>query len=129
MSAIKVIVFIPRAADKWLKLESLQTEKLQFLMIGNISLIEKLSSGTHKFLKLEFSIWFNKICSSLFFPVAKKNLHFFIFEIFDITFKKVLEGILFVGPEPPIPKSIFVSFLSILNFFRLRDTHLVKKLL
>ena len=77
------------------------------------SLIEKLSKGIQRFLNLEFSISFNIICSSLFLPVARKNLHFLIFDIFSITLKNILAGILLVGPEPPIPKSIFISFLLI----------------
>ena len=35
MSAIRVIVFIPRAADKWLKLESLQIATSQFFINVN----------------------------------------------------------------------------------------------
>ena len=35
--------------------------------------------------------------------------------IFFITFKNVFAGILLVGPDPPIPKIIFVSSLFILN--------------
>ena len=34
----------------------------------------------------------------------------------SITSKNILDGILLVGPEPPIPKSIFNSLLLILNF-------------
>ena len=30
--------------------------------------------------------------------------------------KNIFAGTLFVGPEPPIPKSIFVSSLLMLNF-------------
>ena len=45
---------------------------------------------------------------------------FLIFDIFSITFKNVLAGILLVGPEPPIPKRIFISFLSILVFLFIR---------
>ena len=66
-------------------------------------------------LYLETNISFNKACSSEFLPVARKNLHFLISEIFSITLINVAAGILFVGPEPPIPKSIFVSFLLIWN--------------
>ena len=116
MSDISVIVFIPSAADKWLKLESLQIDTLQFLIIGKVSLIKKLSKGTQRFLYLDCKISFNIICSSLSLPVARKNLHFLISEIFLITLKNVFAGTLFVGPDPPIPKSIFISFLSILNF-------------
>ena len=39
-----------------------------------------------------------------------------IFDKFSITFKNIFAGILLVGPEPPMPKSIFISSLFILNF-------------
>ena len=116
MSAIRVIVLTPKAADKWLKLVSLQIDKLQLLIKGKISLIDKLSRGLQRLSNLELSISFNIICSSLSFPVAKRNLQLLIFDIFSITFKNVLAGILLVGPEPPIPKRIFISFLFIWNF-------------
>ena len=54
MSAIKVIVLIPKAADKWLKLESLHIDKLQHFIIGKVSLIERLSKGIQKFLNLVY---------------------------------------------------------------------------
>ena len=84
--------------------------------MGNISFIDKLSRGTQRFLNLDCNISFNRICSSLFFPVARKNLHFLISDIFLITSRNIFEGILLVGPEPPTPKRIFVSFLFIFNF-------------
>ena len=48
--------------------------------------------------------------------LIKKNLLFLKLYIFSITDKKVLEGTLFVGPEPPIPKRTFCSLVSILKF-------------
>ena len=33
-----------------------------------------------------------------------------------MTDKNIFDGTLLVGPEPPIPKSIFVSSLLMLNF-------------
>jgi len=94
----------------------IQIDKLQFFIIGKVSLIEKLSKGKQIFLNLEFNISFNIICSSLFLPVARKNLQFLVFDIFSITDKNIFDGTLLVGPEPPIPKSIFVSSLLMLNF-------------
>ena len=67
-------------------------------------------------LNFDPSISFKIICSSLFFPVARKNLHFLTFEILSIKLINILGGTLFVGPEPPIPKSILISFLLILYF-------------
>ena len=116
MSAISVIVLTPRADDRWLKLESLQIEILQFFIMGKVSAIDRLSKGIHLSLNFEFNISFKIFCSSFPFPVAKKNLLFLELYIFYITVKKVFEGTLLVGPEPPIPKSMFCSFLSILNF-------------
>jgi hypothetical protein len=58
---------------------------------------------------LNYIFDFKIFCSSSFFPVAKKKLAFFKIIIFFITDKKVLEGILLVGPEPPIPRSILSS--------------------
>ena len=45
VSAIRVIVFTPKAAEKCPNPVSLQIETLQLLIIGNISLIENLSRG------------------------------------------------------------------------------------
>ena len=104
------------AADKWLKLESLQIDKLQFFIIGKISFIGKLSKGTQWSLNFDCNISFKIICSSLFWPVAKKNLHFLIFNILSIKAKNILAGTRFVGPEPPIPRRILVSSLLIWNF-------------
>ena len=56
MSAISVIVLIPRADDKWLKLESLQIEMSQFFITGKVSVIDKLSKGIHLSLNFEFNI-------------------------------------------------------------------------
>ena len=113
MSAIKVIVFIPRAAERWLKLESLQIDKLQFLIIGKVSLIDKSSKDIQKSLYPDFKISFNISCSSLFLPVAKKNLHFLFSYIILITPINIFAGILFLGPDPPIPKRILNSSLLI----------------
>ena len=86
---------------------------MQLFINGKISLIDKLSRRVQKFLNLDCKISFNISCSSFVLPVARKNLEFFIFEILSITLKKVFAGILFVGPEPPMPKRMFVVFLSI----------------
>ena len=75
MSAIKTIVLIPSPDDRWLKLESLQIEASQFLIIGRVSLILSSSKGTHLSLNFVSSISFKIYCSSLSLPVAKKNLH------------------------------------------------------
>ena len=40
---MSVIVSIPSADDKWLKLVSLQIDASQFFMIGRVSLIDKSS--------------------------------------------------------------------------------------
>jgi len=72
-----------------------------------------LSKGTQLFLYLDSRISLIIFCSSSFLPAARKNLHFLKFEMLSITFKNVFAGILLVGPEPPTPKSIFVSFLFI----------------
>ena len=88
-------------------------DTLQFLINGKISLMVKLSNRVQKFLNLDFKISFNISCSSFVLPVARKNLQFFIFDILSITLKKVLAGIHFVGPEPAMPKRIFIVFLSI----------------
>ena len=104
-------VLIPNAEDKCEKLVSLQIATLQFLIIGNVSFIFRLSKATH--FSLNF-VLYNSVkifCSSSFLPVAKKNLHFLKVSNFSITFKKVFEGILFVGPEPPIPNKILSSLL------------------
>ena len=61
---------------------SLHIDKSQHFIIGKVSFIEKLSKGTQKFLKFVSNISFSIICSPLFLPVAKKNLHFFFLEIF-----------------------------------------------
>ena len=109
MSAINTIVGISKAADKWLKLESLQIATLQFFIIGKISFRLKLSSAVHCLLNLEFKISSNIFCSSSFLPVARKNLQ--LFNLLDtslINSINILEGILLVGPEPPIPSSIFI---------------------
>ena len=74
MSAIKTIVLMPRPDERWLKLESLQIETSQFLIIGRVSFILKSSKGTHLSLNSVLSISFKISCSSLFLPVAKKNL-------------------------------------------------------
>ena len=116
MSAIKVIVFIPSADDRWLKPVSLQIETLQFFIIGRVSEIVNSSSEIHLSLNSEFIILFKIICSWSFFPVAKKNLQFLTIVIFFITDKKVSAGIRFVGPDPPIPRRILTSFLLILYF-------------
>ena len=50
------MVLIPRADERWLKLESLQIEMLQFFIIGKVSVINKLSRGTHLSLNFEFRI-------------------------------------------------------------------------
>ena len=81
MSAIRVIVLIPRADDKWLKLESLQIAKLQHLITGKVSFIVKSSNRWQSSLNFESNISFKINCSSLSFPVARKNLHFFSFKI------------------------------------------------
>ena len=86
---------------------SLQIETLQFFIIGRTSEIVKLSSAIHFSLNSEFIISFKIACSSLLFPVAKKNLQLFFTFIFLITDKKVFGGILFVGPDPPIPRRTF----------------------
>ncbi|MDA8801505.1 hypothetical protein N9N62_04310 [Candidatus Pelagibacter bacterium] len=75
MSAIKTIVLIPSPDDRWLKLESLQIEISQFLIIGKVSLILKSSKGIHLSLNSVLSISFKISCSSLFLPVVKKNRH------------------------------------------------------
>ena len=87
---------------------SLQIDKLQFLITGKVSLIDKLSKGIQSFLNRDCNISFNITCSSGSFPVAKKNLHFFFFDISPITFKNICAGILLVGPEPPIPSKTFI---------------------
>ena len=71
------MVLTPNAADKWLKLESLQIDKSQFLITGRISFIDKLSNGIQYCLYLESSNLFNISCSSESFPVAKKKFTFF----------------------------------------------------
>ena len=68
------MVLTPRPDDKWLKLESLQIEMSQFLIIGKVSYISKLSRGTHLSLNSVLSISFKISCSPWFLPVAKKNL-------------------------------------------------------
>ncbi len=83
---------------------------LQFLINGKISLIVKLSKRVQKFLNLDCKISFNISCSSFAFPVARKNLQFFLFDIFSITLKKVFAGILFVGPEPPCLREYLYNF-------------------
>ena len=65
MSAIKVIVLIPRAADKWLKLESLQTDILQLFIIGKVSLIDKWSKGRQRLLNLECNISFKTLVKEM----------------------------------------------------------------
>ena len=50
---------------------------ITIFIIGKVSLIERLSKGIQRFLYFDFKISFSIICSSLFLPVAKKNLHFF----------------------------------------------------
>ena len=70
MSDIKTIVGTFKAAERWLKLESLQIDILQFLIIGNISEIELLSK------EIQISLYDDNIllsisCSSSFLPVAK----------------------------------------------------------
>ena len=92
---------------------SLQIDKSQLFITGKISLIDKASNGLQRAPNLDLRISFNITCSSSIFPVARKNLQLFIFYIFSITFIIVFAGILLEGPEPPIPKSIFVSFLLI----------------
>ena len=114
---MRVIVFIPRAAERWLKLESLHIDKLQFLIKGNVCLIEKSYKGTQNLLYFDWRISFTIICSSLFFPEARKNLHLLKLKNFSITLINVFAGILFVGPEPPTPNSILISSLFIWNFF------------
>ena len=42
---------------------------------------------------------------------------FFEMTIFSITFINVSAGILFVGPDAPVPNSMFILFLSILYLF------------
>ena len=111
------MVLIPRPEDKWLKLESLQIEISQFLIIGKVSYIFKWSKGIHLSLNSVLSISFKISCSSLFLPVAKKNLHSWTLEIRRISSIKVLAGILLVGPDPPTPSKIF--FLSLLNILSL----------
>ena len=81
---------MPRAADKWLKLESLQIDKSQLFIIGKISLIDKLSKGKQRSPNLDFSISFNNICSSLFLPVAKKIYIFLFLIIFQLRLKMYL---------------------------------------
>ena len=68
------MVLTSKAADRWLKLESLQIDKSQLLMSGKVSLIENSSKGTQKSLNFELSISFNRIFSSFALPVARKNL-------------------------------------------------------
>ena len=70
MSDIKTIVGTFKAADRWLKLESLQIDILQFLIIGNISEIELLSKEIQISL-YDDSILLSISCSSSFLPVAK----------------------------------------------------------
>ena len=53
MSAINTIVGISKAADKWLKLESLQIATLQLFIIGKISFRFKLSRAVHCLLNLD----------------------------------------------------------------------------
>ena len=70
MSDIKTIVGTFKAAERWLKLESLQIDILQFLIIGNISEIELLSK------EIQISLYDDNIllsisCYSSFLPVAK----------------------------------------------------------
>ena len=110
---MSVIVSIPSADDKWLKLVSLQIDTSQFLIIGKVSLIDKLSKLINLSLKYEFINSLKIFCSSKLFPVAKKNLQSFILRISSITFKKVCAGILLVGPEPPIANNMLVCFLFI----------------
>ena len=54
----------------------MQIATLQFLIIGNISLILRLSKATHFSLNFVLYNSFKIFCSSSFLPVAKKNLHF-----------------------------------------------------
>ena len=89
----------------------MQIDKSQHLINGKLSLMDKLSSGRQISLNLDCNISFSIICSSLSFPVARKNLHFLTLTNFSITSKNILAGILFFYPEPPIPKRIFSWFL------------------
>ena len=59
-------------------------------------------------------------CSSEFLPVARKNLQFLVFNNFLITLKNVFAGILLVGPDPPMPKRIFILSLSVILGFYLK---------
>ena len=54
MSESSTIVGTFKAADKWLKLESLQIAIAQFFIIGRVSFILILSRGTHLSLNSEF---------------------------------------------------------------------------
>ena len=53
---MSTIVGIFKAADKWLKLESLHIETSQFLIIGIILLIFKLFNGMQNYFKSDFVI-------------------------------------------------------------------------
>ena len=48
--------------------------------------------------------------------MAKKNLQRRVLDVSRISSINVLAGILFVGPDPPIPSKIFFSSFLILNF-------------
>ena len=84
-------------------------------MTGRVSFILKSSNDLQNSPNFEFIISFKIFCSSSFLPVAKKNLHFFSQTIFSINLINIFAGILFVGPDPPIPISIFNSLVFILN--------------
>src|SRR5210317_427378 len=86
-------------------------------MTGRVFFILKSSNDVQRYPNFEFIISFKIFCSSSVLPVAKKNLHFFALTIFSMNLINIFAGILFVGPDPPIPISIFKSSVFILNFF------------
>ena len=50
-----------------------------------------------------------------------------MFSNFSITFRKVFDGILFVGPEPPTPNKTLSSSLSISEAYKILNLDINKK--
>ena len=100
---------IPRADDKWLKLESLQIETLQFFIMGKVSAIDRLSKGIH----LSSALGIKTITLMVDTPIIYGSYSSIMFPIIPDGETTVTHDSL--GKDKINPEKIFNKFMSILN--------------